>query len=123
LRGWPLRGHIKIGCVEQGDCWKLSVADNGPGIEAKYFDKIFKIFQTLAPRDGAESMGIGLSIVKKLVELNNGRVWVESEVGEGSTFFFTLPKQEQGTTSANTCPPKTGECIRQLTGQTARAPY
>jgi signal transduction histidine kinase len=68
------------------------VADNGPGIEKKYFYKIFKIFQTLSPREGVESTGIGLSIVKKLVELNKGSVWVESEADKGSTFFFTLPK-------------------------------
>jgi PAS domain S-box-containing protein len=86
------KGQIRVGCVEQDDFWKFSVADNGPGIDEKYFDKIFKIFQTLAPRKGVESTGIGLSIVKKLVELNKGRVWVESEVGRGSTFFFTLPK-------------------------------
>jgi PAS domain S-box-containing protein len=86
------KGHIRVGCVEQDDDWQFSVADNGPGIDAKYFDKIFKIFQTLAARKGVESTGIGLSIVKKLVELNKGRVWVESEVGRGSTFFFTLPK-------------------------------
>jgi PAS domain S-box-containing protein len=86
------RGYVKIGYVEQDDSWKFSVADNGPGIDAKYFDKIFKIFQTLGPRKGVESTGIGLSIVKKLVELNKGRVWVESQVGKGSTFFFTLPK-------------------------------
>jgi len=88
------RGQIRVGCVEQEDSWRFSVADNGPGIDKKYFDKIFRIFQTLAPRDGIESTGIGLSIVKKLVELNKGRVWVESQVGAGSTFFFTLPKVE-----------------------------
>jgi signal transduction histidine kinase len=85
-------GRIKVACLEQDDCWKFGVADNGPGIERRHFDRIFKIFQTLEPRDGIESTGIGLSIVKKLVELNKGRVWVESEVGAGSTFFFTLPK-------------------------------
>ena len=85
-------GHIKIGCVELEDTWRFSVADNGSGIEKKYFDKIFKIFQTLSPREGLDSTGIGLSIVKKLVELNKGSVWVESEVDKGSTFFFTLPK-------------------------------
>ena len=86
------RGQITVGCVEQEDSWRFDVTDNGPGIDGKYFEKIFKIFQTLAPRDGVESTGIGLSIVKKLVELNKGRVWVESQVGQGSTFFFTLPK-------------------------------
>ena len=87
-------GQIRVGCIEQESCWQFSVADNGPGIDKKYFDKIFRIFQTLGPRDGIESTGIGLSIVKKLVELNKGRVWVESQVGAGSTFFFTLPKAE-----------------------------
>jgi PAS domain S-box-containing protein len=86
-------GQIAVDCVEEDDCWRFSVADNGPGIEEKHFERIFKIFQTLSPRDGVESTGIGLSIVKKLVELNRGRVWVESELGEGSTFYFTLPKQ------------------------------
>lgn len=85
-------GQIKIGCVDSDNTWKFHVTDNGPGIEKKYFDKIFKIFQTLSPRKGIESTGIGLSIVKKLVELNKGTVWVESEVGTGSTFYFTLPK-------------------------------
>ncbi|MFH1716037.1 MAG: PAS domain S-box protein, partial [Planctomycetota bacterium] len=84
--------RIEIGCVEEDGFWKFSVSDNGPGIDEKYFGKIFKIFQTLAPRHGTESTGIGLSIVKKLVELNKGKVWVESIVGRGSTFFFTLPK-------------------------------
>ena len=87
-------GEIRVGCVEEGDYWKFSVSDNGPGIEEEHFEKIFKIFQTLAPRDEFESTGIGLSLVKKIIELYGGRVWVESKVGQGSTFFFTLPKQE-----------------------------
>ena len=86
-------GHIRIDCLELDGFWRFSVADEGPGIDPKYFDKIFQIFQTLAPCDKVESTGIGLSIVKKIVELNGGKVWVESEVGKGSTFFFTLPKQ------------------------------
>ncbi len=86
-------GWITVGCVEQDAFWRFSIADNGPGIERRYFEKIFEMFQTLAPREGVESNGIGLSIVKKLVELNGGRVWVESTPGQGSTFFFTLPKQ------------------------------
>lgn len=85
-------GQIKVGCVEQDGFWKFSVADNGPGIDEKYFKKIFKIFQTLSPHDRVDSTGIGLSIVKKIVELNAGIVWVESELGQGSTFFFTVPK-------------------------------
>jgi len=84
-------GQIKVGCIEQDGFWKFSIADNGPGIEEKYFKKIFKIFQTLCPQDRVDSTGIGLSIVKKIVELNAGIVWVESEPGQGSTFYFTLP--------------------------------
>ena len=85
-------GKIRIGCAEQEGFWKFSVADNGPGIEQKHYDRIFKLFQTLAPREGVESTGIGLSIVKKIAELNGGKAWLESEIGKGSTFFFTLQK-------------------------------
>jgi PAS domain S-box-containing protein len=89
-------GQIKVGCVEEDGFWKFSVADNGPGIEEKYFEKIFQMFQTLSPRDEYESTGVGLTVVKKIVEMYGGRVWVESKIGEGSTFFFTLSKQEMG---------------------------
>lgn len=89
-------GKIVVACEDQGDTWLFRVSDNGPGIEAKHFDRIFKIFQTLAPRDEFESTGVGLTLVKKIVELYGGAVWVESEVGQGSTFFFTFPKQPAG---------------------------
>lgn len=88
------QGHIKIGCVEENNFWNFSVSDNGPGIEERYFEKIFQLFQTLAPRDEIESAGVGLTVVKKTVEMYGGRIWVESKVGQGSTFFFTLPNQE-----------------------------
>jgi len=88
------QGQIKIGCVEEDDWWKFSVADNGPGIEEKYFEKIFQIFQSLTRRDEVEAIGIGLSVVKKIVEIHGGRVWVESKLEESSTFFFTLAKQK-----------------------------
>jgi PAS domain S-box-containing protein len=91
-------GQIKIGCVEQGTFWKFSVTDNGCGIEKRHYERIFKLFQTLSPGNGVESTGIGLSIVKKIVELNGGSVSVESEVGKGSTFVFTLPKQSSDVT-------------------------
>jgi PAS domain S-box-containing protein len=94
------QGQIKVGCVEEDGFWEFYVADNGPGIEEKYFEKIFQLFQTLAPRDESESTGIGLTVTKKIVELYNGKIWVESEPGQGSTFFFTLPKQEIGVKDA-----------------------
>lgn len=87
------QGRIEIGCTDQGRVWQFGVTDNGPGIEERHFEKIFQMFQTLAPRDQCESTGIGLSIVKKIVELFGGRIWVESKPGVGSTFFFTLPKE------------------------------
>jgi len=91
------KGIIRIGCLdrtEEGrDSWTLYVSDNGPGIEEQYFDKIFQIFQTLQPRDAFESTGVGLAIVKKIVEGFGGTIWVESTVGEGTTFWFTVPRK------------------------------
>lgn len=87
------QGHVRIGCCEKEQSWTFRVADDGPGIDEKYFGKIFEMFQTLTRRDELESTGIGLAVVKKIVELHGGAVWVESTVGQGTTFFFTLPKQ------------------------------
>lgn len=86
------QGRIDIDCADQGESWRFNVADNGPGIEARHFERIFQLFQTLNPRDRVESTGVGLAIVKKIVEQHGGLVWVESVPGQGSTFFFTLPK-------------------------------
>jgi PAS domain S-box-containing protein len=94
------KGQINVGCVEENGFWEFYVADNGPGIEEKYFEKIFQLFQTLAPRDKSESTGVGLTIIKKIVEMYGGKTWVQSKVGSGSTFFFTLPKQELGVKDA-----------------------
>lgn len=88
------QGQIKVGCVEEDGFWKFSVADNGPGIEERYFERIFQIFQRVEQHDKFESTGVGLTVIKKIVELYDGKVWVESKAGEGSTFFFTFPKQE-----------------------------
>jgi PAS domain S-box-containing protein len=96
-------GQVSIGCVDEGTHWRFSVADNGPGIEEKHYPKVFQMFQTLAPRDQVESTGIGLALVKKIVETWSGRIWLESTVGEGSTFYFTLPKVSvQGTSLRGT---------------------
>ena len=87
-------GIIKIRCDEEDRFWKFSIEDNGPGIAKEYYEKIFQMFQTLSPRDKFESTGVGLTVVKKIIELYGGKVWVESQVGKGSTFIFTLPRQE-----------------------------
>ncbi len=89
------QGQVRISCVEDGEHWKFGVADNGPGIEEKHFERIFQIFQTLSDQHSFESTGVGLSVVKKIVDLYGGTVWVESEVGNGSVFYFTLPKLER----------------------------
>ncbi len=85
-------GKIIINCTEDNIYWQFSIVDNGLGIEAKYFTKIFQIFQKLSNDDNSDSTGIGLSLVKKIVELYGGTVWIESEVGQGSKFYFTLKK-------------------------------
>ncbi|HEY5526616.1 MAG TPA: ATP-binding protein [Candidatus Anoxymicrobiaceae bacterium] len=85
-------GFVTISCVDEGAMWRFAVKDNGPGIDSRYYDQIFQIFQTLSPPDDKGSTGIGLTLVKKIVEMHGGTIWVESNLGEGSTFFFTLPK-------------------------------
>jgi two-component system sensor kinase FixL len=88
-------GKIDITCVDDGACWKFSVGDNGPGIDERHFERIFQLFQTLAPRDRIESTGVGLALVKKIIEMYGGRVEIESKTGTGSTFSFTLPKMRK----------------------------
>ena len=84
-------GTINIGCTKEDEFYKFYVKDNGPGIDEKYFERIFKIFQTLHAKDQYESTGVGLTLIKRIVEMYGGKVWVESEVGNGSTFYFTFP--------------------------------
>jgi PAS domain S-box-containing protein len=85
-------GRITVDAVEQEDSWQFSVTDNGPGIDEKHFDLVFEMFKTLQPRDEFESTGVGLTVVKKVVGHYGGKVWLESKLGEGTTFFFTLAK-------------------------------
>ncbi|MCW3103552.1 MAG: histidine kinase [Bacteroidetes bacterium] len=85
---------IVIGAKEEQSHYRFSVADNGKGIEKQYFEKIFVIFQTLQERDAFESTGVGLAIVKKIIEDHKGSITVESVPGEGTEFRFTWPKNE-----------------------------
>lgn len=85
---------IRIYCTDLGDRWRISIEDNGPGIEARHQDRIFQLFQVLTPRDRKEGSGVGLALVRKIIELHGGQVWVESLPGSGATFHFTLPKQD-----------------------------
>ncbi|MEG4210819.1 PAS domain S-box protein [Microcoleus sp. S13_B4] len=86
-------GHVTISVKELDDFYEFSVKDDGPGIDPQYHEKVFVIFQTLEARDKVENTGIGLSLVKKIVEGQGGSISLESAEGEGATFRFTWPKQ------------------------------
>lgn len=87
-------GYVKVGYkLEAGEDW-FFVSDNGRGIDIRHFEKIFEVFNMTHRDPGVESTGLGLSIVKKIIESKGGRIWVESEVGKGSTFYFILPHQQ-----------------------------
>lgn len=88
-----LSGCVKISVTELDDFYAFSVADDGPGIAPQYHEKVFVIFQTLEARDLVENTGIGLSLVKKIVEGQGGTISLESAEGEGATFGFTWPKK------------------------------
>ena len=82
---------IQIEANRAGREWLFSVRDNGIGIEPQYAEKVFGIFKSLNPRDRHSGSGMGLAICRKIVSRHHGRIWVESELGKGATFYFTLP--------------------------------
>ncbi len=85
---------IQIGVRDAGGEWVFSISDNGIGIEPQYAEKIFGIFRCLEAREKATGSGMGLAICRKIVSRHEGRIWVESELGKGATFLFTLPKKQ-----------------------------
>ncbi len=85
---------VRVECTRQGKDWHFVVQDNGIGLDQQYSDKIFVIFQRLHTKEEYPGSGIGLAISKKIVERHGGRIWVESEVGKGSSFHFTLPAED-----------------------------
>ena len=91
------KGLIKVGCVEQGEFWRFYVSDNGPGIEQKYFERIFRIFQTLPKKDEPETAGIGLAVAKKI----SRTVWRQNLGGIAAGFrqhiLLHIPKTARGT--------------------------
>ena len=87
------QGEISIGCEEKPNRWEFYIKDNGSGIESKYHDKIFQMFQTLDPHKSGESTGVGLAMARRAVESMGGDIWVESTLGKGSIFYFDIPKK------------------------------
>lgn len=95
----PPKVHVTARLV--GDEWEISCQDNGIGIEPEFADKIFVIFQRLHAKDAYPGTGIGLAIVKKIVEYHGGRVWVDTGTGEGTAIRFTLPALPEDVAAAN----------------------
>jgi len=90
------RLKVHIGVEETEDTWIFSVADNGVGIDPAYHERIFRIFRQTPRSESFSGTGIGLAICKRIVERHNGKIWVESEPGAGSTFYFSIPKRRGG---------------------------
>jgi light-regulated signal transduction histidine kinase (bacteriophytochrome) len=90
----PLQIHLAV--EKQGTAWQFCLSDNGQGFDSKYAERIFKIFQRLHTREDYPGTGIGLAVCKRIVERHGGQIWAESQPGEGTTFYFSLPKNNRG---------------------------
>ena len=86
-------GMVEVSALESEDAWTFTVADDGPGIDPAYHDRVFMMFETLRPRDRVEGSGMGLAIIRKLIETYGGQIWLDSKVGNGARFAFTWPKE------------------------------
>ncbi|WP_437785634.1 PAS domain-containing protein [Sorangium sp. So ce1097] len=86
------RGRVVVSAEDAGSHWRFTVTDNGPGIAPRYHEKVFVIFQTLEPRERSGGTGVGLALVKKIVESSGGTVALDSDAGRGAAFAFTWPK-------------------------------
>jgi signal transduction histidine kinase len=89
------KGCIKVTVEDDGAMYTFAVEDNGPGIPAQFHEQVFKMFQTLKPRDRVEGSGMGLAMVRKNIEVFGGTIKLESAEGGGSVFCFTWPKAQQ----------------------------
>lgn len=89
--------EVRVTVTSGNGEWIIAVADNGIGIEDRFFERVFKIFQRLHGRNEYDGTGVGLSICKKIAERHNGRIWVTSTLGEGSTFYVALPEMPPST--------------------------
>jgi signal transduction histidine kinase len=101
----PDRGNVRISALQQ-DAWvEFAVADDGGGILPEFHERIFQVFQRLNPQSEVEGSGMGLAVVKKIVESRGGNISVESSPGHGATFRFTWPLQGDTQTAADNPPP------------------
>ena len=85
--------HVHVSAEQNGNEWTIAVRDNGLGIDAKHHEKIFEIFRRLHTQHKYPGTGIGLAVCRRIVLRHGGRIWLESQEGEGSTFYFSIPEQ------------------------------